>query len=254
MNIPSFNMLPFALSVQAAIYPKKCATQSGGSSRVPRHSPPLSRGGLQRRLRSALACLCIALAAGCGKPKEAGLPAGSLVLALGDSLTAGYGVAPAEAWPALLASRTGWAVVNAGISGDTSAGALARLPALLELHRPALVMVTLGGNDMLRKVPQSQTIANLASILQLAKARGARVVLVATPQPSVAGAVFRSLSAAGFYASVAKETATPLIEDAIADVLSDPLMKGDPLHPNAAGHALLTKKLFDGLKSIGFAR
>jgi len=201
-----------------------------------------------------LASLAIVLAAGCGKPKESALPAGSKVLALGDSLTAGYGVNTPEAWPVLLASRTGWVVINAGISGDTSAGALARLPALLEEHRPALVLVTLGGNDMLRRVPELETVANLGSMLALLKASGARAVLVATPQPSVGAAVLRNLSAAAFYAKVAESNGVPLIESPIADVLSDPLMKIDPLHPNAAGHALLAKKMFEALKAIGFAR
>ena len=205
-------------------------------------------------LRVILASFAFVLAAGCGTSKESALPAGSRMLALGDSLTAGYGVAPAEAWPALLASRTGWSVINAGISGDTSAGALARLPALMDEHRPALVLVTLGGNDMLRKVPEGETVANLGLMLAEVKARGARAVLVATPQPSVAGAVFRNLSAAAFYRKVADVNGVPLVEAAIADVLSDPLMKLDPLHPNAAGHAQLAKKMFDALKSIGFAR
>lgn len=205
-------------------------------------------------LRTLLACFAIVLAAGCGKPKEPALPAGSKVLALGDSLTAGYGVTPGEAWPVLLASRTGWAIVNGGVSGDTSAGALRRLPPLLEEHRPALVLLTLGGNDMLRKVPEAETVANLGKMLGDVKAHGAKAVLIATPKPSVAGAVFRNLSAADFYRQVASDNGVPLIEDAIPDVLSDPLMKADPLHPNAAGHALLTKKLYDALKSMGYAR
>lgn len=206
----------------------------------------------QRMLRLLVTCLALLVAA-CGGPKEAALPSGSRVLALGDSLTAGYGVAQPMAWPALLAKRTGWVVVNGGISGDTSAGALERLPALLEEHRPALVLVALGGNDMLRKLPEADTVSNLARILELVGESGARAVLVATPQPSVAGAVFRSLSDAGFYRRLATDRGVPLIEDAIADVLSDPQLKGDPLHPNAAGHVLLEKKIHAGLKKLGFA-
>ena len=205
-------------------------------------------------VRVLLATCGLVLAAGCGGPKEAALPAGASVLALGDSLTAGYGVSAQQAWPVLLAGHTGWTVVNGGISGDTSAGSLDRLPALLEEHRPVLVLVTLGGNDMLRKLPEGDTVANLGKMIDLVKARGAKAVLVATPKPSVAGAVFRTLSAPDFYRKVARDHAVPLIEDAIGEVLSDPLMKGDPLHPNAAGHALLEKKLFAALKSIGFAR
>ncbi len=205
-------------------------------------------------LRGLLAVALFALLAACGKPKEAELPAGSKVLALGDSLTAGYGVKPEQAWPALLAGQTRWVVINGGISGDTSEGALARLPALLEEHAPALVLVTLGGNDMLRKVPESRTLDNLTQILAQSQARGAKVVMLATPRPSVGGAVFRNLSAAEFYRELAKSQRVPLIEDAIADVLSDPQLKVDALHPNAAGHVKLTGKVFAGLKDIGYAR
>lgn len=181
------------------------------------------------------------------------LPPGSRVVALGDSLTAAVGIAPTEAWPDLLADRTGWAVINAGVSGDTSSDALQRLPALLEEHGPALVLVALGGNDMLRRISQEETIANLGKMLALIKAHGAKPVLLATPRPSVTGAVFQNLSAADFYRQVAEEHEVPLIEDAIAEVLSDPQLKGDPLHPNAAGHAKLARKIFDALKSIGYA-
>lgn len=205
--------------------------------------------------RQLLALLVVLLAVACGgTKKEAALPAGTRVLALGDSLTAPHGVAPHEAWPALLAQTTGWVVVNAGVSGDTSAGALARLPSLLDEHQPQLVLVSLGGNDMLRKLPPAQTVANLGGMLDMVKERGARAVLLATPKPSIAGAVFNNLSAADFYAEVAKDKKVPLIADALPEVLSDTALKSDQLHPNAAGHALLATKIFEALKKIGFAR
>jgi lysophospholipase L1-like esterase len=196
----------------------------------------------------------VALLSACGKEKQEPVAQGSVVLALGDSLTAGAGVSPEEAWPALLASKTGWLVINGGVNGDTSGAALLRLPALLEEHEPVLVLVTLGGNDMLRRIPRQETIANLEKILALIRAHGAKPVLLATPQPTIAGAVFQHLSAADFYRQVAEEQQVPLIEDAIADVLSDPQLKGDPLHPSAAGHALLSENIFAELKSIGYAR
>lgn len=212
---------------------------------------PLSASA--RVARGALLLLVMLLAACGGSRKEAPLPAGSKVLALGDSLTAPHGVKPGEDWPTLLGQKTGWVVINAGISGDTSAGALARLPALLDEHQPQLVLVSLGGNDMLRKIPQAQTVANLGRMLDLAKSSGAGAVLLATPKPSIAGAVFNNLSPADFYAEVAKEKKVPLIEDALPEVLSDTSLKGDQLHPNAAGHALLADKIHTALKKIGFA-
>lgn len=205
-------------------------------------------------VRFALAALLLALAACGGKPTEAPLPAGSRVLALGDSLTAPHGVQPLEAWPALLAQKTGWNVINAGVSGNTSAQALERLPGLLDEHQPQLVLVTLGGNDMLRKLPPGQTVANLGRMLDMARAAGARVVLLATPKPSLAGAVFNSLSPPDFYAEIAREKKLPLIADALPEVLSDTALKGDQLHPNAAGHARLGELIHAELKKIGFAR
>ncbi len=196
----------------------------------------------------------IILVAACSaKPKEQALPAGSQVLALGDSLTQGAGVTHEEAWPDLLALKTRWVVVNGGVNGDTSEQALQRLPDLLEQHNPVLVLVTLGGNDMLRHIPQQQTIANLERILTLIKAHGAKPVLLATPNPSPMRAVFQNLSAPDFYRKLAEKQHVPLIEDAIADVLSDPKLKGDALHPNAVGHEHLAEKIFKELESIGYA-
>ena len=206
-------------------------------------------------VRALLALLALLLVAACGgPPKETGLPRGTTVLALGDSLTAAHGVTPAEAWPTLLAERTGWVIINGGVSGDTSEGGLQRLPALLDEHRPALVLVTLGGNDMLRRLPQEQTVANLGRIVAQVRARGAKAVLVATPKPSLVGAAFGALSPADFYRTLARDQQVPLIVDPMADVLSDAKLKADQLHPNAAGHALLAKKLLAALKTIGYVR
>jgi acyl-CoA thioesterase-1 len=217
------------------------------------HRSDLSRGVSGSIRRSILLAVAIVLLAACGKPKEQVVPPGSHVLALGDSLTEGVGVTREEAWPSLLASKTGWVVTNGGVSGDTSAGALQRLPHLLE-DQPVLVLVTLGGNDMLRHNPQAETIANLGKIIEMVRAQGAKPVLLATPNPSLMGAVFQHLTAADFYQQVADAQKVPLIRDALSSVLSDPQLKVDQLHPNAAGHALLAEKIFKELESIGYAR
>ncbi|MEZ5616149.1 MAG: arylesterase [Rhodocyclaceae bacterium] len=204
--------------------------------------------------RALLAAALLVLAAACSRQADAPLAPGSVVLALGDSLTAGYGLAPEQAWPALLGEKTGWTIVNGGVSGDRSGDALARLPALLDEHAPKLVLVALGGNDMLRRQPEAQTRANLARILELVRGRDARAVLLATPEPSLAGAVFQNLSAPDFYAELAEEGKVPLIDDALPAVLSDPGLKLDQLHPNAEGHRALAGRLFDALRKLGYVR
>ena len=201
-----------------------------------------------------LLLVTLVLLSACDTPQEEAIPPTSNILALGDSLTAGYGVTSEEAWPSLLASKTRWTVINGGISGNTSSEALARLPTLLEEHKPVLVFITLGGNDMLRHTPKQETITNLEKMIALVRVNGAKPILLGIPEPSIAGAVFRNLSAAEFYREVAKAQQVPLIEDAIADVLSDPLLKVDQLHPNAAGHLRLTEKILDELRTIGFVR
>ena len=195
-----------------------------------------------------------ALLAACSADKAEPLPPGTVVLALGDSLTAGYGRSSVQAWPALLAEKTGWKIVNGGVSGDRTGDALARLPALMDEHAPQLVLVTLGGNDMLRKLPEEQTRGNLARILELVRGRNAQPVLLSTPRPSVAGVVFQNLSAPPFYAEIARERKVPLIDTAVPEVLSDPGLKLDQLHPNAEGHRALAGKAFDALRKLGYVR
>ena len=199
--------------------------------------------------------VAIFLLASCGNEvKEEAFPEGSVVLALGDSLTAGAGVTLQQAWPALLAERTGWVVINGGMNGDKSDDALKRLPALLKAHDPVLVLVTLGGNDMLRRIPEQETVSNLGEVIELVQEHGAEPVLLATPKPSLARAVFQNLSAPEFYRAVADQYQVHLIENAVAEVISDPQLKGDPLHPNAEGHELLSSKIFNALQEKGYAR
>ena len=138
-------------------------------------------------LLAALVALSITA---CGsKGKERPLPAGSVVVALGDSITQGVGASEQSAWPANLARLSGWRVINAGVSGDTSAQALARLPALLQEYKPALVIVSIGGNDFLRAQPSSATRANIAAILRTAKESGSRAVLIGVPKLTLGAAL-----------------------------------------------------------------
>jgi lysophospholipase L1-like esterase len=200
------------------------------------------------------AAAATALLAGCGKrrgARVAPLPAGSVVLALGDSITYGTGAAPEAAYPAQLAQLTGWNVVNAGVPGDTSAQALARLPALLAEHKPALVIASIGGNDFLRRLPEADTEVNLRRIAALAREAGAQVLLVAVPRPTLAAAVGAGLSDHPLYDRVAAELALPLHAGGWAHVLGNEQLKSDRIHANAAGYRAFAEGLATSLRATG---
>lgn len=206
-----------------------------------------------RRMQAYLLVLAMAAAAvACSSRAGDPLPPGAVVLVLGDSISAGYRLSPDEAWPSRLAERTGWSVVNGGVSGDTTGEARARLPELLDAHRPVLVIVELGGNDMLRRVPLSEARENLAGIVTEIREAGAKPVLMAIPQPSVTAAVFQSLSDAPIYEELATQLKVPLLADVVSEVLSDPALKIDQLHPNAEGSRVLADKAAKALQSLGF--
>ncbi len=201
--------------------------------------------------RRSLLLATLALAACSRKPKLAALPAGATVLALGDSITFGTGATPETSYPAVLAERTGWNIVNAGVPGDTSAGALARLPALLEQHQPRLVLVSIGGNDFLRRVPPDQTRDTIRAICQRAAQAGAQVLLVGIPEVSALAAAARSLSDHAMYAELAQELGIPLHAGGWAAVLNDPGLRSDPIHANAQGYAEFARGLADTLRETG---
>jgi acyl-CoA hydrolase len=196
----------------------------------------------------------------CGKAVEkyAAIPQGATVLILGDSLSYGtganLGASKGEDYPALLAKSTGWNIINEGIPGDTTAGGLERLPSLLEQHQPKLLMVVLGGNDFLHHVPESQTVINLKAILAQAKQKGVTSILVAIPEVSALRAAVGNLQDHPLYEKLAEETATPLIAEVFADVLSDRDLKADQIHPNAQGYVEVSKKMDEKLKLLGFVK
>jgi acyl-CoA thioesterase I len=184
--------------------------------------------------------------------KYATIPQGATVLVLGDSLSYGTGASAGEDYPTLLAKATSWNIVNEGVPGDTSAGGLARLPPLLEAHQPKLLIVELGGNDLLRQTPPTEIMQNLSSILSQAKAQGIQTILVAIPEFSPLKATFGNLTDHPLYEKLATETATPLIADVFSEVLSDRNLKSDQIHANAKGYAVVSEKLSEQLKQMGF--
>lgn len=158
---------------------------------------------------------------------------------LGDSLSAGYGLPDGAAWPTRLAARLRqqklpWTLVNAAISGDTSAGGLARLPALLVAHRPALVLIELGANDALRGQPLDATAANLRAMIDAARAAGARVGLIGMQIPPNFGPVY-TRQFRDMYRQLARDTDVPLLDFLLGPIAGDPAaFQEDGIHPTAA--------------------
>ncbi|KAB7627683.1 GDSL-type esterase/lipase family protein [Alkalilimnicola sp. S0819] len=184
-------------------------------------------------------------------PQYPVLPAGSTVLAFGDSVTHGTGAPDGADFPARLAALSQWRVINAGVPGDTAAAARHRLLPLLEEHRPALVLVELGGNDFLRRRSTAAVKEDLRAILGKVRAHGAQPVLVAVPAPSAFGAVTGRLSDAQLYRELAEEEAVPLVAGVFSEVLSQDDLRADRIHPNAAGYRRFAEGLADSLRRHG---
>jgi acyl-CoA thioesterase-1 len=177
------------------------------------------------------------------------------ILVLGDSLSAAYGIRLEEGWVALLQKKLasqgyGYRVVNASISGETTAGGLARLPRALELHKPRIVILELGGNDGLRGLPLQQMRANLEAMVKQSQAVGARVLLAGMRVPPNYGPAYTE----GFYdtfSDIARRYNVPLVPFFLQSVaLREGLMQPDGIHPNAKGQPALLDTLWPTLKPL----
>jgi acyl-CoA thioesterase I len=177
-----------------------------------------------------------------------------VIVALGDSLTAGLGVGVEEAYPALLEARLrregfDYRVVNAGVSGDTSAGGLRRLDWALKL-KPQVLIVALGANDGLRGQPPAALRANLTQIVERARGAGARVLLAGMRVPPNYGDEYARAFAA-VYASVARATGVPLAPFLLDGVAGDPrLNQADGIHPTAEGQRVIAEHLWPHLRPL----
>jgi acyl-CoA thioesterase-1 len=217
-----------------------------------------------------LLALSVLTAAGCGGADPSGADGGPPpappaaiedsrpdapgIVLLGDSLTAGLGLAPEDAYPALLQKRLSAAgyphrIVNAGVSGDTSAGGLRRLEWSID-DRTEVLVIALGGNDGLRGLPLEQLRANLAAIIDRAQQRNVRVILAGMEAPPNFGAEYTT----GFrrvYADLAREYDVPLIPFLLDGVGGVPaLNQPDGIHPNAEGAAVLAETVWQALAPL----
>ena len=177
------------------------------------------------------------------------------ILVLGDSLSAAYGIARERGWVALLEERLkrerlDYSVVNASISGDTSGGGRARLRPLLERHRPAVVILELGGNDGLRGLPVTQMKSSLTAIIREAQSAGARVLLVGVRLPPNYGEVYTSAFEAA-YRELASAHRIPLVPFILEDFAGNPeYFQADRLHPTEAAQPLMLERVWRELKPL----
>ncbi len=200
-----------------------------------------------RAMRSLLAVLFVVVLAGCsGKaPELPPLAEDDVVVAFGDSLTHGTGAKAEESYPAVLAQMIGRRVVRAGVPGELTAQGLARLSTVIEDHDPQLMIVCLGGNDMLRRVNEVEIKRNLRAIIAGIRSRGIGVVLVGVPKPALA------TSAPAFYAELATEFGIPYEGEIVTRVLYKPEYKSDAIHPNARGYRKMAEAIAELLRKSG---
>ncbi len=181
-----------------------------------------------------------------------------VLLVLGDSLSAEYGLARGTGWVALLdkriaAEKPGWQVVNASISGETTSGGRSRLAALLKAHQPRVVVIELGGNDALRGLPLDMTRNNLTDMTRAAKAAGAQVLIAGMAMPPNYGKAYGEAFTA-LFATVAKAEKTALLPFFLAGVADGPkadeLFQADRIHPKAEAHPQLLANVWPALKPL----
>jgi acyl-CoA thioesterase I len=186
-------------------------------------------------------------------PANAGMP---VILVFGDSISAGYGLTRVEqGWVALLQAKLneqgyGYQLVNASVSGETTAGGLARLPRALSLHHPEIVILELGGNDGLRALPVAQMRANLAQMLELSMAAGAKVLLMGMRMPPNYGPEYTD-QFSRVYSGLAHDKRVPVVPFLLNGIaLSPSLMQADGIHPNQSGQPILLDNVWPALQPL----
>lgn len=200
-----------------------------------------------KALLTACLLLCAALTA---NAKEA-----PVILVFGDSLSAAYGIREEQGWVTLLQERLArenlpHRVVNASVSGETSSGGLARLPAALEAHQPDLVILELGGNDGLRGLPIRTLQDNLQTMITLSKQAGARVLLVGIQIPPNYGPRYTE-PFARIYPTLAERESLPLVPFLIDGIAQQPeLMQNDGIHPTAEAQSMVLDNVWPLLKPL----
>jgi len=197
--------------------------------------------------RLVVYALTLVSALGCGGDGIDGVrnlrSSNDAIVCLGDSLTEGVGANPGEDYPTVLSRELAFPVVNLGRRGDTTAQALERLPDLLA-RNPRLVIVLLGGNDFLRQVPRAETRKNLSEVVRRIQDHGA-MVAIAGMRLGILTDEFGPI-----YQETAEQLGAFYMPQVMQGILTDPQLKSDPIHPNAAGYRLMAQRIAAKLKPL----
>jgi len=215
------------------------------------NSAPDAAPGKKRRARIQLvaAALLVAILFACGSDNNSDKirnirSAGETIICFGDSLTEGVGAGSGQDYPTVLSRHLASPVVNAGVRGDTTAQALERISEAVLSKNPRLVVIFLGGNDFLRRVPLQETRENLGEIVQRVQAQGAMVAIA-----GMRLGLFTDEYAAVF-AETAQQFGAIYIPGVMKGILSDAALRSDPIHPNGAGYRLVAERIAERIKPL----
>ena len=186
--------------------------------------------------------LCAFAVTGCAKREIKNIDSrGRNIICFGDSITFGYGANPGEDYPAALAKMIEIPVINAGVDGDTTSGALKRLKPDV-LNRDALiVLIEFGGNDFLSNIPKETTINNIKEIVEKVQAQGAMAVIV-----DISAGIFLNEYRAAF-SNIAREEQAVFISSLLNGILTNPSLKSDFMHPNAEGYKIIAQRIYKAI-------
>lgn len=164
--------------------------------------------------------------------------AGDVIVALGDSLTYGTGAGSGEDWPSIVSRRCNCTIINKGVPGETTADAYERLESDVLALDPKIVIVGLGGNDILRQLPREQMFKNLRQIIDEVQDSGAMVVVLGLNGFPLGGDL------ASGYSQLARDTGSVYVSNILGGIFTNPQLKADQFHPNAAGYEIMADKIY----------
>ena len=193
--------------------------------------------GLRLYLSIFVACFAVLLLINLNKSSPIEIDNGENILAFGDSLTQGVGASPNYDYPSQLAKILNQNVINAGISGETTAEGLKRFERTVNQYNPDAIILLEGGNDFIRNVPRQITHDNLSKMISIAQNKHIPILLVSVPEKGL------FLSDAEIYKALAKEYNVPILLDVVSDLLSEPAKKSDLIHLNNDGYFELATKI-----------